>query len=64
MKKQIVRCDKCNEILDETATEENCAYYEVRRGFINGWASIDRTFGALTTWQICTKCWKDFMKKS
>lgn len=57
MRKEIIKCDKCGKMLDyENSSEDNCEFYNLTIEHIKGWASIDRSFGANTTFQICLEC--------
>ena len=42
----------------ENSSEENCEFYNLTREHIKGWGSIDRSFGANSTFQICLDCFK------
>lgn len=61
MRKEIIKCDKCGKILDyESSNEDNCEFYTIGKEFISGWAAIDKSFGANSTFQVCLKCFKEF----
>ncbi len=62
MKKEIINCDKCKKELDyEHSDEKNCDFYNISREDIRGWGSIDRSFGASSTFQICSECFEKYL---
>ena len=63
MRKEIIKCDKCQKNLDyEHSNEKNCEFYNISREYISGWSSIDKSFGANSTFQICKECFEKYLK--
>lgn len=59
MKKELIKCDGCEKLLDyENSSEDNCEFYNISKEFIRGWAVIDMSFGANSTFQICKECFE------
>jgi hypothetical protein len=73
MKTNIIKCDKCGNIIvheevrgenffnpefEEISAEKNHYYYTISRQWCNGWVIIDRSCGADSTYQICGECFK------
>lgn len=60
MRKELIKCDSCDALLDyEHSSEENCKFYNISLEFIRGWAAIDKSLGANSTFQICKKCFDE-----
>ncbi len=62
MKKEIMKCDKCKQIIDRDAKEQLGIYYEICEKDLPGWASIDYSMGRDTVKQVCVECFKEYFK--
>jgi hypothetical protein len=61
MKKTLIKCDKCGTLLDyENSSEENNQFYNLTREDFLGWATLDKSSGRNSTFQICLKCFNSF----
>ena len=66
MKKEIIKCDKCNRVIDticeneaQKDTRESLFYYTFTKNIVYGWVQpINERIGARHVWHLCHECFQ------